>query len=227
MEIWKDIANYPGYQVSSHGNVRSFKKRVGPPDYWIITNKPQRILSPGCNGKYKQVHLNGSVHRVHRLVLETFLGPCPFGFEVCHNNGDAADNRIENLRYDSHAANISEAPHVKIPDNQVPLIRQRVKAGESSEAIAVEFSVSTITIRAICNGRSRKSCKGPIRRTAGTNGHLGIGQLTYHDAQNIRRAYRLGKTQTELSKQYNCSLSYICHIVHNRRLMIPSPPLYD
>jgi hypothetical protein len=43
--------------------------------------------------------------KVHRLVLETFVGPCPDGMECCHNNGDPADNRLENLRWDTLSSN--------------------------------------------------------------------------------------------------------------------------
>lgn len=32
-------------------------------------------------------------------------GPCPDGMEACHNNGDASDNRPENLRWDTHHNN--------------------------------------------------------------------------------------------------------------------------
>lgn len=46
-----------------------------------------------------------STPRVHRAVLETFVGPCPPGMEACHNNGDRTDNRLENLRWDTHQAN--------------------------------------------------------------------------------------------------------------------------
>ena len=38
--------------------------------------------------------------------MAAFVGPCPDGMEVCHNNGDATDNRLENLRYGSHSENM-------------------------------------------------------------------------------------------------------------------------
>lgn len=38
--------------------------------------------------------------------MEAFVGPCPEGMEVCHNNGDCTDNRLENLRYDTKSANM-------------------------------------------------------------------------------------------------------------------------
>jgi hypothetical protein len=37
--------------------------------------------------------------------MAAFVGPCPEGMEVCHNNGDPTDNRMENLRYGTHSSN--------------------------------------------------------------------------------------------------------------------------
>lgn len=41
---------------------------------------------------------------VHRLVLEAFCGPKE-GMYACHNNGNPADNRLENLRWDTPSGN--------------------------------------------------------------------------------------------------------------------------
>jgi hypothetical protein len=43
--------------------------------------------------------------KVARLVLEAFVGLCPAGMEACHFNDDPADNRLENLRWDTHSNN--------------------------------------------------------------------------------------------------------------------------
>ncbi len=43
---------------------------------------------------------------VHRLILEAFVGPCPRGKESCHfPDRNPTNNRLENLRWDTHAAN--------------------------------------------------------------------------------------------------------------------------
>ena len=44
--------------------------------------------------------------RVHRLVLTTFKGPCPKGYEGCHNDGDKSNNHLSNIRWDTRANNL-------------------------------------------------------------------------------------------------------------------------
>lgn len=46
--------------------------------------------------------------RVSVMVAETFLGPRPEGADVCHNDGDPTNNRVENLRYDTHSENMRD-----------------------------------------------------------------------------------------------------------------------
>jgi hypothetical protein len=46
--------------------------------------------------------------RVHHLVLCAFVGPCPKGQEGCHNDGDPTNNRVTNLRWDSHIGNLAD-----------------------------------------------------------------------------------------------------------------------
>ena len=35
-----------------------------------------------------------------------FVGPCPDGMEACHNDGNPANNNLENLRWDTHKSNM-------------------------------------------------------------------------------------------------------------------------
>lgn len=108
-EEWRSIERYPGYEASSHGRIRSFKKR-GKGKGWFISDEPQRILHPSDNGQgYLCVNLSSNgmsnVLRVHRLIALVFLGPCPSGKEVCHNDGNKQNNHIGNLRYDTRDMN--------------------------------------------------------------------------------------------------------------------------
>ena len=101
METWKVIPGYEGlYEVSDQGNVRTFRRGANG-----------RLLKPG---RMPQGHLSVALGRgnsqcVHKLVLLTFVGPAPDRHECCHNNGNPADNRLENLRWGTRSDNIRDA----------------------------------------------------------------------------------------------------------------------
>lgn len=106
-EIWKDIKGYEGlYKISNYGRVKSLN--------YNHTGK-ERILKQNITGKgYKnnkgycsvQLFKNGIMkeHRIHRLVMETFVGKS--NLTVNHKNNITIDNRLENLEYMSNHDNI-------------------------------------------------------------------------------------------------------------------------
>ena len=113
-EMWKPVVGYEGlYEVSDQGRVRSLDRVI-----MRSNGSPQRvharILSPNSNvtgHRWVGVQREGvAVKRyLHRLVLESFIGPCPDGMEGCHNDGDPANNTAENLRWDTRHANIMDS----------------------------------------------------------------------------------------------------------------------
>ena len=112
-EMWKPIPGYEGlYEVSDHGTVRSLDRQLP----WNGTSRffSGRILSPVATdfghlvvGLYKDG--KSSHARVHRLVMLAFVGLCPEGEEVCHYDGDPANNRLSNLRYDTRSGNFLDS----------------------------------------------------------------------------------------------------------------------
>lgn len=112
-EQWKPVVGHEGsYEVSDMGRVRSSARTV------IMKNGVPRPIKGGImHGHtnefgYTVVVLSriGSrrQYRSHRLVMAAFVGPCPEGMEVCHNNGDPADNRLSNLRYGTSKDNSAD-----------------------------------------------------------------------------------------------------------------------
>ena len=143
-EVWKTHPIYTEYQVSTFGNVRRIRT--------------QRLLTRSPNSRgYETVHLragidnpNGKYPRVHILVAETFLGPCPEGMEIDHADRNRLNNYYKNLSYMTHKDNVGNAkkdrrprimkdkPALVLLDKDThELIREFANVSEATEAMNV------------------------------------------------------------------------------------------
>ena len=162
---YRDVEGYPGYRVGDDGSVWSCRTRQG-----TIGNEWKELTpSVGTHG-YVKIALSvcgrRKYVRVHSLVLTAFVGPRPFKYDACHNNGIRSDNRLSNLRWDTRKGNHSDreahgtsprgekSPMHKLTEVQVTQIRIRVAAGGTQRAIAREFEVCQSTIYNICKRRT-------------------------------------------------------------------------
>lgn len=75
--------------VSSDGTIYKKDHRKTNPEY--------EVAKPFTRKGYLRLKIGTSIYSVHRLVLETFVGPCPEGKTCDHRNMVRDDNRIENL----------------------------------------------------------------------------------------------------------------------------------
>jgi hypothetical protein len=114
-EQWRAIPGYEGYyEASSIGRVRSVARSVAAVrgGKTVIWNLKSKNIRPRSKLGYSQVTLSvAAVHRhfrVHRLVLESFVGPCPDGMEALHANDIRDDNRLENLRWGTRTENLHD-----------------------------------------------------------------------------------------------------------------------
>lgn len=136
-EKWKDVPGYESsHMVSNRGRVYSITRVLGSGGVY-----PGRLLRQWCNnGIHMYTSLNNKRFTVHRLVMLAFVGKCPDGMEVCHNNNNGLDNRLENLRYDTRKNNqLDRVKHgtsnrgvrhgmSKLKPQEVLLIRKILKA---------------------------------------------------------------------------------------------------
>lgn len=172
MEIWKDIEDYPGYQVSNLGRVRTYNKIT-------FTEKhgerhwQDRILKQKLTkfNMYRVELWNDKGHKtisVHRLVAVAFLGkPSDEKMTVNHKDGNRKNNCVENLEWLSLADNIRHGFHNGFFSSAKPIILIDGSGNEYSfysKSEACRFlnrSNSYITIQ-IKNNRIIKNSDGDI-----------------------------------------------------------------
>jgi hypothetical protein len=159
----KVVPGFSSYEAASDGNIYSYNKPG------LQTNSrpvPKQMIPCANRGGYLQLVMvadDGKRKTVsaHKVIAMTFLGECPSGQVVCHNNGNKKDNRLENLRYDtSYANSMDRKQHgthlvgsriaTSVLDEQTVLhIRDGLSFGVSISELARIFKVGRTTVKRI------------------------------------------------------------------------------
>lgn len=176
-EEWRPVVGFEGwYEVSDLGRVR--RSTEAP------TSHPARILKPGLRRGYHGVSLckYGVVTQrlVHSLVAEAFIGPCPEGLEVGHEDNDRGNNRVGNLSYLTHKQNMQHCAdttdHIRGEANnfattttaQAVRIKELLRVGSTGMPpglIAVCVGVSIHVVYQIQSGKIWGHLTTPLRQT--------------------------------------------------------------
>ena len=241
-EKWVAIKGYEGlYEVSNHGQVRSL-------DYTTFTKRGAirqhytRVLKPGKSGNYG--HLTVALWKqgsskswsVHRLVLSAFVGPCPQRQEVRHLDGNAGNNRLDNLKYGTSKENSADQVRHgtraegdkngqrKLSSVEVKRVLTEYATGTYTlQQLADKYGVKLPTIHHIVRGRTWRSLgikiaasvRGPRNQARGE--HHGHSLLTRRQVLKIRHLYASGNyIYRELASQFGVSPDTICDVVLKR-----------
>lgn len=159
----KQIEGFPTYYITENGKV--FSKKIRHKDLHEMVPQPndKGYLGIGLYRDGKRYY-----RFVHRLILETFVGPCPPEMECCHNDGNPQNNNLTNLRWDTRANNLSDrwkhntmtigskSGKAKLTENDVIEIRRRYDAGETQMSIAKDFNIVASNISHIVNRNAWK-----------------------------------------------------------------------
>lgn len=168
-EKWRPAPGFEGlYEVSSLGRVKSLARTTSQ---GVRLKETIRKASAQKSGHlWLRFCKNGrrTKQNIHRLVLETFVGPCPEGLETCHHDDDPANNTLENLRWGTRSSNMRDRirngraigligsgrphPNRKLNNEQVLEIRGLMRSGQSQMAIARIFGVSQNLVSKIKRG---------------------------------------------------------------------------
>lgn len=170
-ERWLPVPGYEGrYEVSDWGRVRSSTSRIRGFYCKIMV---QRFDKDG----YKRISLrtfkggiSPKTFKIHGLVLEAFVGPCPTGCISNHKDYNRANNRIHNLEYLTPKQNYQHSysrifmalsrgekhPFAKLKCSDIPEIFRLRKEGVSQRNIGLRFSVAAGTIADVIYGKTWK-----------------------------------------------------------------------
>lgn len=196
IEQWRPVPDFEGhYEVSDHGRVRSVTRDVVSHSDNRTRTFKSRILSPELRHGYNVVQLSkGGIRQklyVHRLVLMAFVGEPEPGMECCHNNDIRDDNRLVNLRWDTHQSNVDDCRlRGRVRNHNVN--RTHCRRGH-------EFN-TTNTILGRDGRRGCRKCKLMMERERyRRNKALGITRR-YNDSQrtHCRRGHELSPANTYL-----------------------------
>lgn len=156
---FRGIKGFPGYCVGDDGSIWS--KKYGSWRRRVLRSCDDMHLGIGLCHNNKRYYFP-----VHKLVLEAFVGPCPEGMEACHNNGDSYDNRLCNLRWDTHLNNVHDKiKHgtiargvrtnlAKLVEDEVREIRRLCANGLSQKVVAQRYGVDQTQVSNIVRRKS-------------------------------------------------------------------------
>lgn len=168
--FWRDIPKYENlYQASNLGFIRSLIR-------WNGTIGRTLKQSVRKDGRLKVVLCKNKLHKtckVHRIILETFVGKCPTGMECRHLDGNPQNNKLDNLCWGSHSDNEKDKSRhgtkmnpiwfdnigskhgmAILNERDVPEIREMFKNGISCTNIAKKYNVSRGCISEIIHKRT-------------------------------------------------------------------------
>lgn len=166
-EVWKSIPQYPGYEASSLGRVRSIDRVIVDKRGRTIRRKGQ-ILKPYYDddtSPYGCFRAGPETAKVHVCVCSAFHGEPPEGKPyACHLDGKPRNSTPSNLVWGSAQENQlhrnghdtttqGEAHHMaKLTTADVIDIRERALRGERQDDIAATYGITQSQVSNIKTG---------------------------------------------------------------------------
>ena len=223
-ERWFPVVGFAGYEVSDIGRVRSLDRVVFGPKKKVTMHGKVLRQHRDYDGYQSVILIRDGKRcqlRVHRLVLDAFVGPEP-DLLCRHRDGDPANNKLGNLRWGTHLENQRDriehgtSNHGEkngcafLTSDQVLTIRARRAHGETVTSLAIEFDVTPTLINKIAIGEIWTGVGGPIVKPWEV---VANRKLTEPDVLAIREKRAAGAEIIPLGREYgvnHTSISSIC-----------------
>jgi len=239
MFTYRLVPGLPNYRVGSDGSVWS-RARLGRPAKSARSEDGWRRLKPTYFKKHNRLVVSlgrgKPAYPVGRLVLETFVGPCPRGLECCHfPDRDGRNCSLANLRWDTSAANTNDQRYhrtlvggehhgmARFTNAQIEEIRSLAGTLRQRE-IAAKFCISQGYVSELINERRRtvaSVARQGLVDAAGPRGKFhpsamiasgernGNARLSAVDVVDIRRRLAAGERQRHIAGIFSVSQATI------------------
>lgn len=140
MEEWRVILEYPDYEVSCFGGLRSNKNNKTTVLKGGIDLSGYHIATLRHEGKQ-------TTKTIHRMIAKAFIPNPENKRTVNHKNGIKTDNRIENLEWNTYSENISHAMNTGLNiGNKMSVIQSDkngnfIKEWESAKVASIALGI--------------------------------------------------------------------------------------
>ena len=166
-EEWRTIFDFPNYEVSNKGNIRS--KEYNDSLGHLRSSKKLKKQVNNCGYEYVILSSKEEKHKtltVHRIVAKTFIPNPEEKEDVNHIDGNKLNNNVNNLEWTTTQENIKKRYEIGIDGNNYKAVEQRSLDGkELYDIFKSSYEAEKITgiarqhIGACCRGE-RKSAGG-------------------------------------------------------------------
>lgn len=164
-EEWRTIFDFPNYEVSNKGNIRS--KEYNDSLGHLRSSKKLKKQVNNCGYEYVILSSKEEKHKtltVHRIVAKTFIPNPEEKEDVNHIDGNKLNNNVNNLEWTTTQENIIKRYEIGIDGNNYKRVSQFDKDGNLVGSFSSSYEAERIT--GISRTHIGGCCRGE-RLTAG------------------------------------------------------------
>ena len=155
---WRVVPFAPNYTVSEYGHIAKDGELLRP----FTNQNGYRVAQFSINCKRLRMGL-------HKVIAIAFLGDCPDGLQVAHNDGNQLNNHYTNLRYATPKENCADKKrhdtnwirHRRAMTTATAMLVLEMVANKvPRRKIATELGLNVGTVNGIVYGRSYTDLTG-------------------------------------------------------------------
>jgi hypothetical protein len=197
----KEINNYPNYKVGIDGTIISYKfqkQRVLKPQ--MVTQSLKKYMAVGLyneHNKRNKYGLTPSMHYLHRLVWETYVGEIPSHLEIEHLDQNPHNNHLSNLKLVTRKENIENHTRSKYgflyTEKRDEIIQDYKELG-TYDLVAEKWGCSPTTIYRVIKNKVFRKSKGKYLQVQSEN--TCDDHYTQNDMRGVETRKKIGLEPT-------------------------------